>query len=173
MPSSRQRRYTAPGDQRESAETVTVTLPVHPLAGNVLPVIRWFRSGDDQRYVDVRHPDGHVFRLPLDHTDRGAPVPAVTALRSAHASVAGLLKLAAAVAAAQAAERKLDGDAGRSGTGSRPEQTLRYRLACAPAQCSAEDTASGGTAEQRVPGRRGDADPQALVPGSQEREGCP
>lgn len=147
-----------------------MTLRVHPLVGRALPVVRWFWSGDGQRHVDLRHPDGHVFRLPIDHTDRGAPAPRVTDFE-ARASVAGLLKLAAAVAAAtEDLERKLDGGDGRSGTG-RPEQTLRYRVACVLADRSAEDAASCSTAEQRASRRGGNAGPQALVPGSQERGG--
>ncbi|MFE8600322.1 hypothetical protein [Archangium violaceum] len=51
-------------------ERVTVTLPVHPLKGVKLPVVRFIRSQDGRRYVDVEHPPGQYMRLPLEWTDR-------------------------------------------------------------------------------------------------------
>ena len=82
-------------------ECVTVTLPVHPLKGVKLPVVRFIRSQDGRRYVDVEHPPGQYMRLPLEWTDRSPPlVPPSVGGREVRLSVPALLKLAQAVQAA-------------------------------------------------------------------------
>jgi hypothetical protein len=76
---------------------VTVTLPVHPLAGQPLAVVRWVnRRGT--RYVELEHPQGWSIRVPVSWTDRGAPA-VVSGLpgRPAALDVAGLRNLAAYV----------------------------------------------------------------------------
>jgi len=42
---------------------VTVTMPVHPLVGRKLRVVRWMRR-DGGRYVEVEFPPGRGLRLP-------------------------------------------------------------------------------------------------------------
>jgi hypothetical protein len=53
-------------------------MPVHPLVGQSLRVVRW---GHNRRnpYVEVERRGGRSLRVPLDWTDRGAPwvVPAL------------------------------------------------------------------------------------------------
>lgn len=44
---------------------VTVTMPIHPLKGECLPVLRWLRTLDGSRYVEVELPRGHGLRLPI------------------------------------------------------------------------------------------------------------
>jgi hypothetical protein len=50
-------------------ETVTITLPIHPLVGRELTVERLKRQSGRQ-YVMVEHPDGSRVGVPLDWTDR-------------------------------------------------------------------------------------------------------
>jgi hypothetical protein len=78
---------------------VTITLPVHPLAGQQLAVVRHVRSVDGQRrYVDAEHPRGWTIRLPVEWTDRGSPqAPPRIGKREIRIGASGLLKLAAAV----------------------------------------------------------------------------
>ena len=49
--------------------SVVVTLPIHPLAGQVVNV-EGFKRQSGRQYVLVRHPDGSRVGLPLDWTDR-------------------------------------------------------------------------------------------------------
>lgn len=53
-----------------TTETVTVTLPIHPLRGKQLAVFRW-ENGPGGRYALVEHPPGRRTRLPEAWTDRG------------------------------------------------------------------------------------------------------
>jgi hypothetical protein len=79
-------------------ERVTVTLPAHPLEGVKLPVVRFIRSQDGRRYVDVEHPPGQYMRLPVEWTDRSPPfVPPSVGGRAVRLSVPALLELARAV----------------------------------------------------------------------------
>jgi hypothetical protein len=109
------------GGRGGAGDSVTVTSPVHPLAGRVVAVVRWVRLRDGRRYVDVRHPEGSVLRLPLDLTDRGNPYGAVTGAR---VSPSGLLRLASAIAASRAESRKFDESASEELTRFPPEQML-------------------------------------------------
>lgn len=56
---------------REVADSVTVTLPIHPLHGLALPFVREIRDRDGRRHLELEHPRGWVIRLPADWTDRG------------------------------------------------------------------------------------------------------
>jgi len=99
---SRRHRHTATGPP-PLIECVTVTLPAHPLKGVKLPVIRFIRSQDGRRYVDVEHPPGQYMRLPVEWTDRSPPlVPPSVGGRAVHLSVPTLLELASAVQVALA-----------------------------------------------------------------------
>jgi hypothetical protein len=94
---------------------VTVTLPVHPFAGMALAVVRIERDQQGRRSVTVAHPRAGHLRLPLDWTDRSAPVsPPTVDGQAVRLSLRGLRALAAAVAVAQA--RKLDLPGVGSGT---------------------------------------------------------
>jgi hypothetical protein len=77
---------------------VTVTLPVHALVGKRLPVVHLVRGDDGRRYVMAEHPGGWSIRLPIEWTDRAAPLAAPRVRdREVRADARGLLALAAAV----------------------------------------------------------------------------
>ena len=76
-----------------------MTLPVHPLRGLALPVVQVVRSRDGRRYIEAEHPRGWTIRLPMEWTDRAAPLaPARVAGREAKVHTRDLLRLADAVA---------------------------------------------------------------------------
>lgn len=79
-----------------------MTLPIHPLLGQSLQVVRAVRRPDGQGFVDVEHPAGGTLRLPDGWTDRGRPSPAAVTVagRAPRATAEGLLKVARVVAAA-------------------------------------------------------------------------
>lgn len=163
---------------------MTVALPVHPLVGHVLAVVRSFRSRDGRRYVDLQHPDGHVFRLPETYTDRAAPtVTAGMAERGLRAAVQDLLRLAAAVEAAKVNDgtAKLDRSGSRGRTGSQPEQRTGDDPGSnndggwdgSPAGLAAVDRAAGveDRPERQCAGRAGEHGSQALAPRGPEQGG--
>ena len=175
---------TASATRVDSAETVTVTLPVHPLVGHALAVVRFVRHGDGRRYVDLQHPHGHVFRLPESYTDRAAPtVAAEVAGRGLRATVQDLLRVAAVVGAAEVNENmvKLDRSSGRERTWPEPEQRTGYNAGPnnvggwerSPGGLAAVDRAAGVEvrSERRRAGRAGEHGSQALVPGGTEQGG--
>jgi hypothetical protein len=162
---------------------VIVTLPVHPLAGHVVAVVRSVRCGNGRRYVDLQHPDGHVFRLPEGYTDRAAPaIAAGVAGRGLRATVQDLLRVAAAVGAAKVNEGvKLDKSNGRERTWGEPEGGIGKNAGPnndggrdrSPAGLAAVDRAAGVEVrrERRSAGRAGEHGSQALVPGGAEQGG--
>jgi Family of unknown function (DUF5372) len=175
---------TASTTRVDPAETVTVTLPVHPLAGHALPVVRSVRCSDGRRYVDLEHPDGHVFRLPEGYTDRAAPTVATgVAERGLRAAVEDLLRVAAAVGAAKVNEGtvKLDKSGGRERTWCEPEGGIGNNTGPnndggwdrSPAGSAAVDRAAGVEVrlERQCAGRAGEHGSQALVPGGAEQGG--
>ena len=163
---------------------MTVTLPVHPLAGHALAVVRSVRTSDGRRYVDLQHRDGHVFRLPEDYTDRAAPaVVAGLARRGLRATVQDLLRVAAAVDAAKVNESvKLDKWSGRARTFREPEGGIGKDAGSnndggwdrSPAGLAAVDRAAGVEVrpERRSAGRAGERGSQAVVPRGPEQGGC-
>ena len=68
-----------------------MTLPIHPLAGQDLPLQRHVRTQRGRRLVDVTHPEGWSIRLPVEWTDLGAPTCLSTTARG---TVEALLQLA-------------------------------------------------------------------------------
>ena len=167
---------TAAGASGDPSQTVAVTLAVHPLAGAKLSVVRWIRTRDGRRYVDVVHPDGHVFRLPVAYTDQGTPTACEAgATGKVRGSVTGFLQLAAAVAAARAhvsEAQEFDAELGRERSGRHPEQMVSYPfLRPALGERITTGQATGAVATGGPPGARrpGDAGAQALVPGGAER----
>lgn len=154
-----------------------MTLPVHPLVGRALAVVRSVRSSDGRRYIDLQHPDGHVFRLPEGYTDRAAPAVAAGAVgRELRATVQDLLRVAAAVGAAKVDESvKLDKSAGREGTWREPEGGIGKNAGPnrdggwdrSPAGLAAVDRAATVEVhpERRCVGGAGEHGSQALVPG--------
>jgi hypothetical protein len=144
-----------------AADSVTVTSPVHALAGRVLAVVRWVRLGDGRRYVDVLDPKGRALRLPVDFTDRGCPSGAVAAAR---VSAVGLLQLVSAIEASQAVGQKVDESASVELTDAKPEQMLSFH-ARSPGEISPEGSADGSAAEGKPRSDRGagDTGSQALV----------
>ncbi len=79
---------------------VEVTLPIHPLRGQRLAVLRQSQDRDGQRRFDVAHPLGGTIRMPQDWTDR-ALRPATPPQPPLLAQAPALLRLAQAVAAAR------------------------------------------------------------------------
>jgi hypothetical protein len=80
---------------------VTIVLPAHPLRGRPLPLVRLVRMRESEGYVDIEHPDGGPFRVPLGWTDRAPPwVMPLFDGREVRLSAAGLQALAMAVQAA-------------------------------------------------------------------------
>ena len=135
-------------------------------------MVRGVRFSDGRRYLDLRHPAGHVFRLPVEYTDQATPSAfAGPSFGEVRVSVAGLLKLAAAVAAAQSSEQKLDGDENPGRSESYPEQTSRP----SPTLSTGEQFAGQphvvalDRGERRDLGRGGDNGPQVVVPGGTQQ----
>jgi hypothetical protein len=88
------------------SDCVTITLPVHPLRGVRLPVVRTIRNQDGRRYIDVEYPRGWSLRLPIEWTDRSSPwVPPTVEGHEVRLSVSALLKLAGAVEVALGQEQ--------------------------------------------------------------------
>jgi hypothetical protein len=76
------------------SERVTVTLPIHPLRGASLRVLRSWGRPEREQFIEVEHPSGGSLRLPLRWTDRGQPVPVSESARS---TARELLRLTRAV----------------------------------------------------------------------------
>ena len=90
---------------KQNPDRVTVTMPIHPLNGVDLAVVRFERDYQHGgRYVVVERPQGGpVLRLPIEWTDRGPPwVPAQVDGRPVRLAASGLLRLARAVQDVQA-----------------------------------------------------------------------
>ena len=85
--------------QSTVADSVTVTLPVHPLHGLTLPFVREIRDREGRRHLDLEHPRGWVIRLPANWTDRAvARGPLVVGGRDLRASPQALQRLSVEVA---------------------------------------------------------------------------
>lgn len=120
-PSSRHPHQTAPRE-KPPRERVTVTMPVHPLSGIPLAIVRMERDQHGRRYVTVEDPRGGNLRLPVEWTDRSAPtLPPKVEGQEVRVSIGGLRALASAVAVALA--RKLDPTAPVPAPWSQAEQT--------------------------------------------------
>lgn len=48
-------------------------MPVHPLLGQSLRLVRDYRDRSGRSFVLVEHPEGCVVRLPVEWTDRVGP----------------------------------------------------------------------------------------------------
>ena len=87
---------------------VTVTLAVHPLKGAQLPILAWIRRQDGRRYVEVEHPGGWNFWLPLEWTNFSIQTePYCIHGQEVRLSPSGLIKLAAAICAAKSQKMTL------------------------------------------------------------------
>jgi hypothetical protein len=94
---------------------VTVTLPIHPLRGISLRVVRCVDGPGRERYIDAEDPAGRGLRLPLEWTDRGQPAANLTSAPAARVTAWELLLLVAAVRALLSddfvgPENSVDGD---------------------------------------------------------------
>jgi hypothetical protein len=99
--SFRRRSQNAPGE-KVLPERVTITMPVHPLLGIELELVRTCRDHLARRDMLIAEvPGGRRLVLPVEWTDRGAPwvTPTVDG-REVRLSARGLLALACAVDAA-------------------------------------------------------------------------
>jgi hypothetical protein len=83
-------------------------MPIHPLCGETLEVIRWVRLKDGRRYVDVQPPHSErVIRLPLSFTDRvPSPVPPSDGEKTSLFTGFGLQRLASAIEATRCDQQK-------------------------------------------------------------------
>jgi hypothetical protein len=131
---------------------VTITLPIHPLVGVRLALLRQVRSIDGKRrYVDAEHPCGWTIRLPMEWTDRAPSLLAPRiGDREVRLAAAGLLKLAAAVEVSLG--QKLD-------RASASEQMVRYTDA-RPEKRPAPVVSAAGDGAARSARRMGRARPQ-------------
>jgi len=79
-------------------------MPIHPLSGALVSVVRFERNYQHGgRYVVIDGPRGGALRLPIEWTDRGPPwVPPVVDGRPVRLAVRGLLLLARMVEAVKA-----------------------------------------------------------------------
>ena len=155
-PSRRSSPQTTPL-QSEVAESVTITLPVHPLVGQSLPLVREVYDRDRRRFLDVEHPRGWILRVPAEWTDRGPPSVGPSA--PIRGSVRGLRCLADQVAAAT---RSLD--AARDSV-SRPPDPPPGRMGV-PRSSPASPVAAG--LGDDVPGGPGCAGPAPGLPGPRD-----
>jgi hypothetical protein len=90
------RSHTAP-DAVQRPGTVTVTMAVHPFRGLQLTIIRLERDYRGRRHVLVEHPQVGQLRLPVEWTDRTAPiVPPRARGCELRVNAEGLLNVAAA-----------------------------------------------------------------------------
>jgi hypothetical protein len=98
---SRQHIQTTPKVGRNIGERIIVTMPIHPLCGERLEVIRWVRLPDGRRYVDVQQPHSErAMRLPLSFTDRvPSPIPPSNGKKTSLFTSFGLERLASAIEA--------------------------------------------------------------------------
>jgi hypothetical protein len=134
---------------------VSIVLPAHPLRGKPLPLVRLVRVREGEGYVDVEHPDGGPFRVPLGWTDRAAPWVVVQLNgRDVRLSVTGLQQLAMAV------ETALDvrhDDADKLAS-TRPQHTERGAASDAPPGV-VEHRAARAVGDTRRMGVAGPQDP--------------
>jgi hypothetical protein len=73
-------------------------MPIHPLNGRRLRVLRTERDRHGGQYLTVEHPTGFWLRLPATWTDRGAPpAPPQLGGREVRLSITGLIRLGRAV----------------------------------------------------------------------------
>jgi hypothetical protein len=121
---SRRSHQTAPRENLPP-ERVTVTMPIHPFCGITLAVVRHEQAQSGRRYVTAEHPtDGGNIRLPLDWTDRAAPLqPPRVKGRAVSISVAALRAVARAVEVAL--RKKLDPSMGPAAPSPQAEQPHR------------------------------------------------
>lgn len=77
---------------------VRVCMPIHPLNGLQLRVVRTERDRHGRQWITVEHPAGCWLRLPATWTDRGAPPPPPQiGGRVVRLSITGLIRLGRAV----------------------------------------------------------------------------
>jgi hypothetical protein len=108
-----------------ASDCVTITLPVHPFRGCALPIVRCGHERDGRCYIDVEHPYGGSLRLPIEWTDRSAPlVPARVNGRELKLDARDLLRLARALEAHGAEGGTVEVPSGGRRRGSH-EQTCR------------------------------------------------
>ncbi len=141
-----------------------MTMPIHPLCGETLEVIRWVRFPDGRRYVDVQPHGGRVIRLPLAFTDRvPSRIPASDGQKISLFSADGLRRLAAAIEAAKNCHKKsLKLDKAKEKEFSEiTEQVIRDAKDISPQQLSRQSTSAGtGTSRRasRSPSHNGPSD---------------
>jgi hypothetical protein len=101
-PSYRQQQQKAAhAVANKGAESVVVTMPVHPFYQQKLGVVRFERDKDGKRFVYVHHPKVGFLRLPIEWTDRSIPIPSFeNRNRDLKINVTGLINLARACAVA-------------------------------------------------------------------------
>lgn len=149
---------------RQPCHWVTVCMPIHPLHGRRLRVVRIERDRHGRQFVTVEHPTAFWLRLPAHWTDRAAPPPPPRVDgRELRLSVAALVRLAAAVDVALG--EKLD-DPGSAPILAARSDTDRDAAAAVSGTSRA---VSDGAAKRRR--RAGDAGAQGPVRGKRVRRG--
>jgi hypothetical protein len=154
--------------EKLTPDRVIVTMPIHPLYGVDLPVVRIKRDYQHGgRYVLVACPRGGVLRLPLEWTDHAAPwVPLHMAGRPVRLAASGLLQLAAVVHAAL--DRALAEPGSDSpGSSSAPDRGSKDATTTSSSRANESDRRQ----PQRSPRRVGDARPQGASEARHRRRG--
>jgi len=134
-------------------------MPIHPLHGQRLRVLRTERDRHGRRYVTVEHPPGAWLRLPVLWTDLGAPPPPPQiGGREVRLSPTGLVRLAHAVRAIL--DEKLDraGSAPILAARSRPDRDATV----------AEPGTSGAVSDGPAQHDRGSRDAGAQSPACEQ-----
>ncbi len=155
---------------------MTVTLPVHPLKGMRLPVLRWVRSQDGQRFVIIEHPRGWSIQLPVEWTDQASCwTPARIGDKEVKFTVRSLLALAEAVETAlhagldrsqtlpklsqipEGAEPSVDASSGTQDVSSADDslEDDSFRTPARPAGSLGHPRAQGSARRARRPGGNG------------------
>src|SRR5215510_11632691 len=137
-------------------------MPIHPLNGQQLRVVRTERDRHGRQWITVEHPAGCWLRLPATWTDRGAPPPPPQiGGRVVRLSITGLIRLGRAV------RTMLDEKVDRAGSAPiLATRSVSDRDATAAASGTTRAVSDGTTQRDRC---AGDAGAQGLARGQRAR----
>jgi hypothetical protein len=143
----------------QSLDTVTVTMPIHPLFGRRLRVLRYGGSRSAMKYLIVEYPPGRRLRFPEAWTDRvvSLPVPKVDG-RTVRLAAKALLRLSRAVAASLG-EKVDKGEMGERLV-VEAEHRSSYAAAACPTTARTTVVSSSTTGAEPVVGSVGGTDAQ-------------
>src|SRR5262249_47849619 len=146
---------------------ISVCMPIHPLNGQQLRVVRTERDRHGRQFITVEHPTGFWLRLPAAWTDRGAPLsPPQVGGRQARLSITALVRLARAVRAKL--DQKVDhvlsapilatsSESDRDATAAAPGTTRAVSAGTPERDRGVGDAGTQGPVRRRRARRRGDS----------------